>query len=185
MGVAYRPCDLRSPHRPLLLQSQRAAQESDSGDVLRPVRPPGHAGHGRAAARPLLLRPRLPGGGGACSPRGRASRAVCCDHNPAQQEAAAAGTKASRWDGVHVSASLLAAVAPLTLSLSLSPTEARPPPAAGRHLKASSARPGQAPPPSPCRPLPADPRGARTPPTHGDGTASPTCVLSLIEKFER
>lgn len=41
------------------------------------------------------------------------------------------------------------------------------------------------PPPPPCRPLPADPRGARTPPTHGDGTASPTCVLSLIEKFER
>ncbi|XP_021167384.2 FYVE, RhoGEF and PH domain-containing protein 1 isoform X1 [Fundulus heteroclitus] len=37
------------------------------------------------------------------------------------------------------------------------------------------------PPPPPCRPLPADPRGW-TPP---DGTASPTCVLSLIEKFER
>uniref|UniRef100_A0A3Q2PSV5 FYVE, RhoGEF and PH domain containing 1 n=1 Tax=Fundulus heteroclitus TaxID=8078 RepID=A0A3Q2PSV5_FUNHE len=36
------------------------------------------------------------------------------------------------------------------------------------------------PPPPPCRPLPADPRGW-TPP---DGTASPTCVLSLIEKFE-
>ncbi|KAK2850940.1 hypothetical protein Q5P01_007216 [Channa striata] len=41
------------------------------------------------------------------------------------------------------------------------------------------------PPPPPCRPLPADPRGVWTPPTHGDGTASPTCVLSLIEKFER
>lgn len=41
------------------------------------------------------------------------------------------------------------------------------------------------PPPPPCRPLPADPRGVRTPPTHGDGTVSPTCVLSLIEKFER
>ncbi|KAM4562141.1 FYVE, RhoGEF and PH domain-containing protein 1 isoform 2-T4 [Odontesthes bonariensis] len=41
------------------------------------------------------------------------------------------------------------------------------------------------PPPPPCRPLPADPRGGRTPPTHADGTASPTCVLSLIEKFER
>ncbi|KAM9351263.1 FYVE, RhoGEF and PH domain-containing protein 1 [Symphorus nematophorus] len=41
------------------------------------------------------------------------------------------------------------------------------------------------PPPPPCRPLPADPRGVRTPPTHGDGTASPTCVLTLIEKFER
>ncbi|XP_035501091.2 FYVE, RhoGEF and PH domain-containing protein 1 isoform X1 [Scophthalmus maximus] len=41
------------------------------------------------------------------------------------------------------------------------------------------------PPPPPCRPLPADPRGGRTPPTRTDGTASPTCVLSLIEKFER
>ncbi|XP_023150922.2 FYVE, RhoGEF and PH domain-containing protein 1 isoform X2 [Amphiprion ocellaris] len=41
------------------------------------------------------------------------------------------------------------------------------------------------PPPPPCRPLPADPRGGRTPPTCPDGTASPTCVLSLIEKFER
>ncbi|XP_070766327.1 FYVE, RhoGEF and PH domain-containing protein 1 [Enoplosus armatus] len=41
------------------------------------------------------------------------------------------------------------------------------------------------PPPPPCRPLPADPRGGRTPPTRSDGTASPTCVLSLIEKFER
>ncbi|XP_039656413.1 LOW QUALITY PROTEIN: FYVE, RhoGEF and PH domain-containing protein 1, partial [Perca fluviatilis] len=41
------------------------------------------------------------------------------------------------------------------------------------------------PPPPPCRSLPADPRGGRTPPTRADGTASPTCVLSLIEKFER
>ncbi|XP_071314775.1 FYVE, RhoGEF and PH domain-containing protein 1 [Trachinotus anak] len=41
------------------------------------------------------------------------------------------------------------------------------------------------PPPPPCRPLPADPRGGRTPPIRADGTASPTCVLSLIEKFER
>ncbi|XP_070696170.1 FYVE, RhoGEF and PH domain-containing protein 1 [Pempheris klunzingeri] len=41
------------------------------------------------------------------------------------------------------------------------------------------------PPPPPCRPLPADPRGGRTPPTRADGSASPTCVLSLIEKFER
>ncbi|XP_074501027.1 FYVE, RhoGEF and PH domain-containing protein 1 isoform X2 [Sebastes fasciatus] len=41
------------------------------------------------------------------------------------------------------------------------------------------------PPTPPCRPLPADPRGGRTPPTRADGTASPTCVLSLIEKFER
>ncbi|XP_015253510.1 PREDICTED: FYVE, RhoGEF and PH domain-containing protein 1 isoform X2 [Cyprinodon variegatus] len=41
------------------------------------------------------------------------------------------------------------------------------------------------PPPAPCRPLPTDPRGGWTPPTRTDGTASPTCVLSLIEKFER
>ncbi|XP_051282643.1 FYVE, RhoGEF and PH domain-containing protein 1 isoform X2 [Dicentrarchus labrax] len=41
------------------------------------------------------------------------------------------------------------------------------------------------PPPPPCRPLPSDPRGGRTPPSRADGTASPTCVLSLIEKFER
>uniref|UniRef100_A0A3B4ZEW6 FYVE, RhoGEF and PH domain-containing protein 1-like n=1 Tax=Stegastes partitus TaxID=144197 RepID=A0A3B4ZEW6_9TELE len=40
------------------------------------------------------------------------------------------------------------------------------------------------PPPPPCRPLPADPRGGWTPPSCPDGTASPTCVLSLIEKFE-
>ncbi|CAN9515229.1 unnamed protein product [Ophioblennius macclurei] len=41
------------------------------------------------------------------------------------------------------------------------------------------------PPTPPCRPLPADPWGGRTPPIRDDGTASPTCVLSLIEKFER
>ncbi|XP_069033807.1 FYVE, RhoGEF and PH domain-containing protein 1 isoform X1 [Embiotoca jacksoni] len=41
------------------------------------------------------------------------------------------------------------------------------------------------PPPPPCRPLPSDPRGGRTPPIRAEGTASPTCVLSLIEKFER
>ncbi|MEQ2163346.1 hypothetical protein GOODEAATRI_029082 [Goodea atripinnis] len=41
------------------------------------------------------------------------------------------------------------------------------------------------PPPPPCRPLPTDPRGGWTSPTRTDGTASPTCVLSLIEKFER
>ncbi|XP_038154360.1 FYVE, RhoGEF and PH domain-containing protein 1 isoform X2 [Cyprinodon tularosa] len=41
------------------------------------------------------------------------------------------------------------------------------------------------PPPAPCRPLPTDPRGGWTPSTRTDGTASPTCVLSLIEKFER
>uniref|UniRef100_A0A8C5GU56 FYVE, RhoGEF and PH domain-containing protein 1-like n=1 Tax=Gouania willdenowi TaxID=441366 RepID=A0A8C5GU56_GOUWI len=39
-------------------------------------------------------------------------------------------------------------------------------------------------PPPPGRALPFDPRG-RTPPLRADGTASPTCVLSLIEKFER
>uniref|UniRef100_A0A1A7WGW6 FYVE, RhoGEF and PH domain containing 1 n=2 Tax=Iconisemion striatum TaxID=60296 RepID=A0A1A7WGW6_9TELE len=41
------------------------------------------------------------------------------------------------------------------------------------------------PPPPPCRAIPADPWGGRTPPIHADGTSSPTCVLSLIEKFER
>ncbi|XP_029362850.1 FYVE, RhoGEF and PH domain-containing protein 1 [Echeneis naucrates] len=41
------------------------------------------------------------------------------------------------------------------------------------------------PPPPPCRPLPADPKGGRTLSTRAEGTASPTCVLSLIEKFER
>ncbi|KAJ4934968.1 hypothetical protein JOQ06_007748 [Pogonophryne albipinna] len=41
------------------------------------------------------------------------------------------------------------------------------------------------PPPPPCRPLPADPRGGRSPPCRSDGTDSPNCVLSLIEKFER
>ncbi|XP_060929969.1 FYVE, RhoGEF and PH domain-containing protein 1 [Limanda limanda] len=41
------------------------------------------------------------------------------------------------------------------------------------------------PPPPPYRPLPVDPRGGRTPPTRVEGSASPSCVLSLIEKFER
>uniref|UniRef100_I3IWQ0 FYVE, RhoGEF and PH domain containing 1 n=1 Tax=Oreochromis niloticus TaxID=8128 RepID=I3IWQ0_ORENI len=41
------------------------------------------------------------------------------------------------------------------------------------------------PPTPPCKPLPADPRAGRPPPIRADGTASPTCVLSLIEKFER
>ncbi|XP_036803705.1 FYVE, RhoGEF and PH domain-containing protein 1 isoform X1 [Oncorhynchus mykiss] len=46
------------------------------------------------------------------------------------------------------------------------------------------------PPPPPCRPLPADPRGGGPcrPPTlpRAEGRSSPTaCVLSLIEKFER
>uniref|UniRef100_A0A3Q0R6E4 FYVE, RhoGEF and PH domain containing 1 n=1 Tax=Amphilophus citrinellus TaxID=61819 RepID=A0A3Q0R6E4_AMPCI len=36
----------------------------------------------------------------------------------------------------------------------------------------------------PCKSLPADPRAGRPPPIRADGTASPTCVLSLIEKFE-
>uniref|UniRef100_A0AAQ4QFC7 DH domain-containing protein n=1 Tax=Gasterosteus aculeatus aculeatus TaxID=481459 RepID=A0AAQ4QFC7_GASAC len=37
----------------------------------------------------------------------------------------------------------------------------------------------------PCRALPVDPRGDWTLPSRVDGTASPPCVLSLIEKFER
>ncbi|KAM9786300.1 FYVE, RhoGEF and PH domain-containing protein 1 [Neosynchiropus ocellatus] len=41
------------------------------------------------------------------------------------------------------------------------------------------------PPWPPCRASPTDPRLGRTPPSRLDGTASPTCVLSLIEKFER
>ncbi|XP_037334925.2 FYVE, RhoGEF and PH domain-containing protein 1 isoform X2 [Pungitius pungitius] len=36
-----------------------------------------------------------------------------------------------------------------------------------------------------CRALPADHRGDWTLPTRADGTATPPCVLSLIEKFER
>ncbi|XP_034027729.1 FYVE, RhoGEF and PH domain-containing protein 1 [Thalassophryne amazonica] len=42
------------------------------------------------------------------------------------------------------------------------------------------------PPPPPCRTLPAECReGFWTKPSRIEGTASPTCVLSLIEKFER
>ncbi|XP_056278005.1 FYVE, RhoGEF and PH domain-containing protein 1 [Pseudoliparis swirei] len=41
------------------------------------------------------------------------------------------------------------------------------------------------PPPPPCRPLPSDPRGGRPQPGRADSPAPPTCVLSLIEKFER
>ncbi|XP_029113291.1 FYVE, RhoGEF and PH domain-containing protein 1 isoform X2 [Scleropages formosus] len=41
------------------------------------------------------------------------------------------------------------------------------------------------PPPPPSRPLPADPRSTRSSLTRGEGTVSPSCVLSLIEKFER
>ncbi|XP_037540534.1 FYVE, RhoGEF and PH domain-containing protein 1 [Nematolebias whitei] len=41
------------------------------------------------------------------------------------------------------------------------------------------------PPPPPGRAVSADLHGGRRPPLYADGTASPTCVLSLIEKFER
>ncbi|XP_062315802.1 FYVE, RhoGEF and PH domain-containing protein 1 isoform X1 [Osmerus eperlanus] len=41
------------------------------------------------------------------------------------------------------------------------------------------------PPPPPSRPLPADPRAPRGPLPRAEGSSSPTCVLSLIEKFER
>ncbi|KAG9336033.1 hypothetical protein JZ751_003292 [Albula glossodonta] len=41
------------------------------------------------------------------------------------------------------------------------------------------------PPPPPSRPLPADPRSGRATLSHTEGSSSPTCVLSLIEKFER
>ncbi|XP_023691644.1 FYVE, RhoGEF and PH domain-containing protein 1 isoform X1 [Paramormyrops kingsleyae] len=40
-------------------------------------------------------------------------------------------------------------------------------------------------PPPPSRPLPADPRSPRCTLARGEGTLSPSCVLSLIEKFER
>ncbi|XP_061114069.1 FYVE, RhoGEF and PH domain-containing protein 1 [Conger conger] len=40
-------------------------------------------------------------------------------------------------------------------------------------------------PPPPSRPLPADPRCPRAPLPLAEGSASPSCVLSLIEKFER
>uniref|UniRef100_A0AAV2LXY9 Uncharacterized protein n=1 Tax=Knipowitschia caucasica TaxID=637954 RepID=A0AAV2LXY9_KNICA len=43
--------------------------------------------------------------------------------------------------------------------------------------------PEKALPPAPCRPLPSDPRSLR--PLPREATASPTSVLSLIEKFER
>ncbi|XP_056320047.1 FYVE, RhoGEF and PH domain-containing protein 1 isoform X2 [Danio aesculapii] len=41
------------------------------------------------------------------------------------------------------------------------------------------------PPPPPSRPLPADPRQSRATLPRAEGSSSPTCVLSLIEKFER
>ncbi|KAM9475845.1 FYVE, RhoGEF and PH domain-containing protein 1 isoform 1-T1 [Clarias gariepinus] len=57
------------------------------------------------------------------------------------------------------------------------------------HLQQQSGRRPRPPdkplPPPPCRPLPADPRQSRTPLTRTEGSSSPTCVLSLIEKFER
>ncbi|KAJ8371328.1 hypothetical protein SKAU_G00113560 [Synaphobranchus kaupii] len=40
-------------------------------------------------------------------------------------------------------------------------------------------------PPPPSRPLPADPRCSRAALPQNEGNASPSCVLSLIEKFER
>ncbi|XP_062855528.1 FYVE, RhoGEF and PH domain-containing protein 1 isoform X2 [Trichomycterus rosablanca] len=40
-------------------------------------------------------------------------------------------------------------------------------------------------PPPPSRPLPADPRQSRATPPRAEGSSSPTCVLSLIERFER
>ncbi|XP_051951020.1 FYVE, RhoGEF and PH domain-containing protein 1 [Xyrauchen texanus] len=57
------------------------------------------------------------------------------------------------------------------------------------HLQQQCARRPRTPdkplPPPPCRPLPADPRQSRTTLPRADGSSSPTCVLSLIEKFER
>ncbi|XP_059360155.1 FYVE, RhoGEF and PH domain-containing protein 1-like isoform X2 [Carassius carassius] len=57
------------------------------------------------------------------------------------------------------------------------------------HLQQQSAqrpRPPDKPlPPPPSRPLPADPRQSRATLPRAEGSSSPTCVLSLIEKFER
>ncbi|KAG5282087.1 hypothetical protein AALO_G00052070 [Alosa alosa] len=57
------------------------------------------------------------------------------------------------------------------------------------HLQQSARRPRPPdkplPPPPPCRPLPADPRAPRSATPRAEGTSSPTCVHSLIEKFER
>ncbi|XP_050972979.1 LOW QUALITY PROTEIN: FYVE, RhoGEF and PH domain-containing protein 1 [Labeo rohita] len=57
------------------------------------------------------------------------------------------------------------------------------------HLQQQSARRPRPPdkplPPPPSRPLPADPRQSRATLPRAEGSSSPTCVLSLIEKFER
>ncbi|XP_026124933.1 FYVE, RhoGEF and PH domain-containing protein 1-like isoform X2 [Carassius auratus] len=57
------------------------------------------------------------------------------------------------------------------------------------HLQQQSARRPRPPdkplPPVPSRPLPADPRQSRATLPRAEGSSSPTCVLSLIEKFER
>ncbi|XP_012681646.2 FYVE, RhoGEF and PH domain-containing protein 1 [Clupea harengus] len=57
------------------------------------------------------------------------------------------------------------------------------------HLQQSARRPRPPdkplPPPPPSRPLPADPRAPRPAAPRSEGTSSPTCVHSLIEKFER
>ncbi|KAK7884589.1 hypothetical protein WMY93_027712 [Mugilogobius chulae] len=55
--------------------------------------------------------------------------------------------------------------------------------AAGVYSQAPPRAPEKPLPPAPCRPLPSDPRSLR--PLPRDATASPTSVLSLIEKFER
>uniref|UniRef100_A0A672MHL7 FYVE, RhoGEF and PH domain containing 1 n=1 Tax=Sinocyclocheilus grahami TaxID=75366 RepID=A0A672MHL7_SINGR len=56
------------------------------------------------------------------------------------------------------------------------------------HLQQQSARRSRPPdkplPPAPSRPLPADPRQSRATLPRAEGSSSPTCVLSLIEKFE-
>ncbi|XP_066499809.1 FYVE, RhoGEF and PH domain-containing protein 1 isoform X1 [Hoplias malabaricus] len=57
------------------------------------------------------------------------------------------------------------------------------------HLQQQSARRPRPPdkplPPPPSRPLPADPRQPRATLPRAEGSSSPTCVLSLIERFER
>ncbi|XP_030640263.1 FYVE, RhoGEF and PH domain-containing protein 1 [Chanos chanos] len=56
------------------------------------------------------------------------------------------------------------------------------------HLQQSARRPrppDKPLPPPPSRPLPADPRSSRATLPRAEGSSSPTCVLSLIEKFER
>uniref|UniRef100_A0A7N9AVI2 FYVE, RhoGEF and PH domain containing 1 n=1 Tax=Mastacembelus armatus TaxID=205130 RepID=A0A7N9AVI2_9TELE len=79
----------------------------------------------------------------------------------------------------------------ISLRASVTPPSTVPPKPAHLQQQAGVSRPRPRapdkplPPPPPCRPLPADPRGGRTPPTRAESTASPTCVLSLIEKFER